>query len=163
MFPEQWERLVASAGAEPEGDVVGSYRRLLDDPDPTVRTQAAEAWCAWESATPDWPPTDGLAERFRDPDYAVAFARIVTHYVANDLFLEDGVLLRGAGVLAETPGVLVNGRFDFQAPIENAWVLKRAWPRAELVIVDDAGHRVAGAVQREVVRATRRFGVESGY
>ena len=64
--------------------------------------------------------------------------------------------MAGAGVLADHPGVLVNGRFDFQAPIVNAWTLHRAWPRAELVIVDDAGHG-AEAITRELIDATGRF------
>ncbi len=81
----------------------------------------------------------------------------MTHYVRHNAWLEDGALLRGAGALAETPGILVNGRFDFQAPIANAWELKRVWPRAELVIVDDAGHGVDANISRELVRATDRF------
>jgi proline iminopeptidase len=141
FFPEQWDRLRAGAPAgERDGDIVEAYYRLLHDPDPTVRQRAAEAWCMWESATPAWPPAAGLAERFTDPDYALAFARIVTHYVRHNAWLENGRLLRDAHLLAGIPGVLVNGRFDFQAPIANAWELKRAWKRAELVIVDDAGH-----------------------
>jgi proline iminopeptidase len=82
----------------------------------------------------------------------------VTHYVRHDEFLEDGKLLRDAHFLGDIPGILVNGRFDLQAPIGNAWELRRAWPRAELVIVDDAGH--AGddpGLTRELVRATDRF------
>ncbi|MEX0799698.1 MAG: prolyl aminopeptidase [Dehalococcoidia bacterium] len=159
FFPEQWGRLRAGLPeAERDGDIVEAYQRLLFDPDPAVRQRAAEAWCLWESATPEWPPATGLAERFRDPAYALAFARIVTHYVRPNAWLEDGSLLRDAGRLADIPGVLVNGRFDFQAPIANAWELKRAWPRAELVIVDDAGHAAGSpAIAREIVRATDRF------
>jgi proline iminopeptidase len=158
FFPEQWDRLVAGLPAEErEGDVVEAYHRLLYDPDPTVRRRAAEAWCLWESATPDWPPKTGMAERFQDPKYALAFARIVTHYVRRNAWLEDGVLLAGADAFSDTPGVLVNGRFDFQAPIANAWELKRAWPRAELVIVDDVGHGTDRGLGAELVRATDRF------
>jgi proline iminopeptidase len=60
-------------------------------------------------------------------------------------------------VLADTPGVLISGRFDFQAPIANAWKLREAWPRAELVIVDDAGHGASPGINSEIVRATRQF------
>lgn len=158
LFPEQWERLRAALRpSEREGDVVDAYHRLFNDEDPEVRRRAVEAWCLWESATPAWPPTDGLAERFRDPDYALAFARIVTHYVRHDAWLEDEVLLRQADRLAAIPGVLVNGRFDFQAPIGNAFELRRVWPQAELVVVDDAGHVPTGEIAREIVRATDRF------
>jgi hypothetical protein len=51
----------------------------------------------------------------------------------------------------------VNGRFDFQAPIGNAWEAKRVWPRAEAVIVGDAGHWSNPSLTRELVRATDRF------
>ena len=159
LFPEQWERLRAGV---PEGerdrDIVEAYSRMLHDPDPSVHRRAALDWCTWESATPAWPPTPGLDERYEDPRFALAFARLVTHYVRHDEFLEDGELLRDAHLLADIPGILVNGRFDLQAPIGNAWALRRAWPRAELVIVDDAGH--AGddpSLTRELVRATDGF------
>jgi proline iminopeptidase len=159
LFPEQWERLRAGVPeAERDRDVVEAYARRLHDADPEVRRRAALAWCTWESATPDWPPTGELAERFTDPDFALAFARLVTHYIAHDEFLEDDSLLRNAHVLADIPGVLVNGRFDLQAPIGNAWELKRVWPHAELVIVDDAGH--AGddpGLTRALVGTTDRF------
>jgi proline iminopeptidase len=51
----------------------------------------------------------------------------------------------------------VNGRFDFQAPVGNAWELKRVWPRAELVMVDDAGHSANASVSKELIRATDKF------
>jgi proline iminopeptidase len=90
----------------------------------------------------------------------MAFARLVTHYVRHNAWLEDGRLLRDAGSLADIPGIMVNGRFDFQAPIGNAWELNRVWPRAELVIVDDAGHAASDPVlSQELIRATDRFAV----
>ncbi len=159
FFPEQWDRLRAAApAADRDGDLVEVYSRLLDDADPAVRERAAFEWCMWESATPAWPPTPGLAPRFTDPAFAMAFARLVTHYVRHDVWLDDGILLRGANLLADIPGILINGRFDFQAPIANVWELKRVWPRAEVVIVDDAGHAAGdAAITRELVRATDRF------
>ena len=163
FFPEQWARLKAALPAgEADADIVEAYHRLLHDPDPGVRRRAASEWCRWESATPDWPPAAGLAPRFRDPAFAMAFARIVTHYVRHHAWLEDGCLLRGAGSLSEVPGLMVNGRFDFQAPVANAWELSRVWPRAGLVIVDDAGHAAGAAIREELVRATDRFARRSG-
>jgi len=159
LFPKQRERLCAVVpAAERDGDIVEAYSRMLHDPDPDVRQRAALAWCTWESATPEWPPTTSLAERYADPDFALAFARLVTHYIRHDVFLEDGVLLRNAHLLADIPGILVNGRFDLQAPIANAWELNRAWPRAELVIVENAGHLGDDpALTRELIRATDRL------
>jgi proline iminopeptidase len=159
FFPEEWEdRRSALPVADRDGDVVEAYCRLLSDPDPTVRQRAAHAWCLWESATPDWPPAPGLAARFSDPLFAMAYARIVTHYVRHNAWLGDGRVLRDVDRLADIPSVLVNGRFDFQAPIAAAWGLHHRWPRSELIVVDNAGHAANNpGITQELIRATSRF------
>jgi proline iminopeptidase len=159
LFPEQWQHLRdAVPTAERDTDLVDAVHRLLHDPDPEVRDRAALAWCTWESATPAWPPAPGLSPRFEDPNFRMAFARIVTHYVRHDAWLENGVLLRNAPTLAAIPGKIINGRFDFQSPIAWAYDLHRAWPRASLVIVDDAGHDASNAsITGELIRATDHF------
>jgi proline iminopeptidase len=159
FFPEQWERLRNAVPDDLEGsDVVEAYARMLSDPDPQVRARAAYEWCLWESATPSWPPTTDLEERFEDPAFALAFARLVTHYVRHDAWLGQDELLRGLGALAGIPAVLIQGRFDFQAPLGSAWAVHRAWPGSELVVVDDAGHDAgAPGIEEEIVRATERF------
>lgn len=157
FFPEQWDRLRMAVPPAYQGpDIVDAYSRWLNDADANARKTAAEEWCRWESATPHWPPTSGLDDRFRDPDFALAFARIVTRYVKHNLWLEDGVLLRNAHSLANIPCALVNGRYDFQSPIGSAWELRRELPHASLVIVDEVGHSTS-KINRELVRATDRF------
>ena len=159
FFPQQWQRLLDAVPPEArDDDLVAAYTRLLHDPDPDVRAGAAFEWCLWESATPSWPPATGLARRFTDPTYALAFARLVTHYVRHNAWLEDDALLRNIDALAGVPGVLINGRFDFQAPLTNAWTLHRAWAGSELVVVDDAGHAAdATGTAGAIVRATDRL------
>ena len=159
LFPEQWEQLRdAVPAALRDGDIIDAYCRLLHDPDSAIREQAALAWCTWESATPAWPPAHGLSARYRDPAFRMAFARIVTHYVRHNAWLDDNILLRDARAIADIPGIVVNGRFDLQAPIGWAYDLKRAWPRAKLVIVDNAGHDASNeSITQELVRATDQF------
>lgn len=151
-FPSEWERFRAGVSLREGEDVVDAYHRLLIDPDPDVHHAAARAWCRWEEATLGEP-----SERFRDPRFALAFARIVTHYVRHHAWLEDGQLLRGASALAGVPGVLVAGRSDLQAPPDNARALHRAWPGAELVVVEGAHAPSEGATARALVAATDRF------
>jgi proline iminopeptidase len=158
FFPEEWDRLCAAMPpSDGDRDVVDTYYRHLHSADQSLREKAAYEWCLWESATPAWPPTPGLAPRFEDPAFRLSFARIVTHYARANGFLEDGQLMDGATALSGIPGILVNGRFDFQAPIGNAWALKKVWPRAEMVVVPEAGHSAGGAIAQEVVRATDRL------
>jgi proline iminopeptidase len=126
-----WRLVVCKALPESEraGDVVEAYARRLNHPDSEIREQAAYAWCLWESATIGWPPIETLSPRFNDPVFRLAFARLVTHY-------------------------MVHGRFDFQAPIGNAWELHRLWPASELIVVDDAGHATSDTA---LVNATSVF------
>jgi proline iminopeptidase len=158
LFPEQWERLRAGVpAANCDADVPDAYYDLLHDRDPAIRYRAALDWCRWESTTLSWPPSHQLSARFTDPDFQMAFARIVTHYVRHNAWLTDGVVLRNAARLSAIPGVLITGRFDLQAPIGWAWDLRRAWPNAELVIVDDAGHDGSSSIVRQLVQATEQF------
>ena len=160
FFPEAWrQRRDALPETLRDGDVVDAYRRLLFDADPATRARAAHAWCLWESATPDWPPRAELAPRFRDPRFALAFARIVTHYVANDAWLGDGRVWRELDAIDHVPITLINGRYDFQAPIGTAWALRERLPRAELVVVD-AGHSAGNdRLIEAIVAATDRYAV----
>ena len=98
FFPEQWERRRSALPvADRDGDIVEVYCSLLQDSDPVVRERAALAWCLWESATLDWPPVSGLAARFHDPSFAMAYARLVTHYVRHNAWLGDGSVVRDLG------------------------------------------------------------------
>ena len=159
LFPEQWDRLLSAIpAAERDGDIVQAYCGRLSSSDSKVRREAATAWCRWESTTLAWPPTHELSPRFTDPSFAMAYARLVTHYVAHNAWLEDGILLQNAPSIGNIPGAMVCGRFDLQAPIAWAWDLKRVWPRAELLVVAEAEHNLFdAAISRELVRVTNRY------
>ena len=159
LFPAQWARVRAAVPlADPAADLLEAYHRLLHDPDPATHARAAEEWCRWESASLSSRPGPALSARFADPRYALAYARIVTHYFRNSAWLEHEQLLRNANALAGIPGKLVQGRVDLQAPMVTAWDLAKAWPRAELVVVEGAGHSGDDSgLADELVRATDQF------
>jgi proline iminopeptidase len=152
FFPEEWQRFRAGVpDAERDADLLGAYARLMDNPDPGVRMRAARAWCAWEDAVVSLEP-NAKPNVYSDRPAAalLAFVRICAHYAAQGAWLEDEVLLRDAGRLAGIPGVLIHGRLDLSCPLDTAWELARAWPEAELIILNDSGHQ-ASATKRECV------------
>jgi proline iminopeptidase len=159
FFPEQWERFRAQLPeADRDGNLSAAYNRLLEDPDPAVRRKAADDWCTWDLATITGGDT-AFEGRFADPGFRMTFARIVTHYFGNCSFLEDGIVLREAGKLAGIPAVLIHGRRDFGGPLITAWELAKAWPDAELVVVEEAGHTsTEPAMADAVLSAIARFG-----
>ncbi|MFF4761776.1 prolyl aminopeptidase [Streptomyces sp. NPDC001292] len=159
LFPEAWERFSNGVPEdERDGDLVAAYVKLLEDPDASVRAQAALNWAAWEDAVLSLEPNGKPGPYSNHASDAVqAFARICAHYAANDGWLEDGALLRGAGRLAAIPGVIIHGRHDLSCPLGAAWEFARAWPGAELVVFDDAGHKGSAAMNRHVRAVLQRF------
>ena len=103
-------------------------------------------------------PNPGLLEEFADPSNAVPFARICARYFLEDFFLEENQLLKNADAIADIPGIIVQGRHDICTPPGAAWALKKAWPKGELWIVDDAGHSASEpGIVDGLVRATDHF------
>ncbi len=83
--------------------------------------------------------------------------RICAHFFSHGAWLEEGALLRDAGRLAGIAGFLVHGRLDMGGPPRTAWELARAWPDAELVIVEDSGHTGNDTMRDHIVGALDRF------
>jgi proline iminopeptidase len=159
FFPQEWERFRDGVPeADRGGDLVAAYARLMEDPDPLVRERAARDWCAWEDAVLSAEPS-GPANPYGDrPDDArLALVRICAHYFSHGAWLDEGVLLREAGRLEGIPGVLIHGRLDLSSPLHTAWELARAWPGAELIVVEDAGHKGSDTMRDRAIEALDRF------
>ncbi|WP_034268234.1 prolyl aminopeptidase [Haloechinothrix halophila] len=159
FFPEQWERFRAGVPeSERDGDLLAAYARLMEDPDADVRARAAADWSAWEDAVLSLEP-NGIPNAFsgRPSDALIALVRICAHYFSHGMWLDDDELLRNADRLAGIPGVLVHGRLDLSGPLETPWLLDRAWPDAELVVIDDSGHTGSDALRARIVAALDGF------
>ncbi|MGW8952241.1 prolyl aminopeptidase [Streptomyces sp. NPDC055709] len=159
FFPEAWERFRDGVpAADRDGDLVRAYARLMENPDPDVRAKAATEWCAWEdavlSAEPYGKPNPYGDRPSRD---VLAFVRICSHYFAHAGWLEEGQLIRDAKRLAGIPGVLIHGRLDMSGPPDTAWELSKAWPGAELVLVEGSGHKGSPAMSAALYGAFERF------
>lgn len=159
FLPGQWERFRDSAGpAARDDDLPAAYARLMEHPDRDVRAQAADAWCTWEDAVlSTGPGGTSHAFRRRAPADQLAIVRICAHYFSHGAWLEDGVLLHQAGRLAAIPGMLIHGRLDLSSPLGTPWQLARAWPAAELAVIDDSGHEASDTMSRRIRSALDSF------
>lgn len=159
IFPDAWQDFEAEVAPRDRADMIRAYHRLLTGPDPAVRLRAAKAWSVWEGSTLALRADPDRVRRFAEDAYALAFARIECHYFVNGGFLKtDAQLLDEARRIARIPGVIVHGRYDVVTPVKNAFDLKRAWPIADLKIVEDAGHAMTeDGIVHELVAATRQF------
>ncbi len=159
LFPEAFAEFSSAIPPNERGDMLGAYYRRLTHPDPKVQLAAARAWSVWEGSTLALFPDPERIRQFSSDAYALAFARIESHYFANaGFFSHDGALLSNAGRLRDIPGIIVHGRYDVVTPIKSAFDLKAVWPRTELHVVPDAGHAMTEpGIVHELIAATRRL------
>lgn len=141
IFPDAWESFLAPIPEAERGDLMGAYYRRLTSDDAAVRREAAIAWSSWEGDTVSARGPAARPEKFAEPDFAVAFARLECWYFINKGFLpEDGWILKNVGRIRHIPAWIIQGRFDVVTPMASAWALHRAWPEARFEVIGDAGH-----------------------
>ena len=141
IFPDAWERFVAPIPEAERGDLMAAYYKRLIGDDVAERERCAVAWSSWEGETVSVEGPNARPDKFAEPDFAVAFARIENWFFTNaGFFEEDGWLLKNVDRMRHIPCWIAQGRFDVVTPISGAWALHRAWPEAHLDIVGDAGH-----------------------
>jgi proline iminopeptidase len=159
IYPEAFAEFQRIIPLEERGDMIAAYHRRLTSKDPSVRLAAARAWSIWEGTTLSLIPEPDRVARFGADSYALAFARIESHYFVNaGFFRRDGELLLEARRLKGISGVIVHGRYDVVTPVKSAVLLNQAWPESDLRIVADAGHAMTEpGIVHELIRATRKF------
>jgi proline iminopeptidase len=159
IYPDLWEDFIAPIPPSERHDLMAAYHRRLTGKDEAERVRCAAAWSRWEGGTLSLLPDPVRVARFGEETYAVAFARIESHYFINrGFFKTDDQLLKQAHRLAAIPGIIVHGRYDVVTPVKNALDLHRAWPEAELKIVADSGHATTEpGIVHELITATNRF------
>jgi proline iminopeptidase len=157
VFPEAWR---AFAGGIPEterGDLLTAYYRRLVDPDPTVHMPAARSWSIYEGACSTLLPSADTAAAFGEERMALGLARIEAHYFVHEIIPPAEDLVACIDRIRHVPATIVQGRYDMVCPIVTADELARAWPEAEYIVVQDAGHSaMEPGIRAQLVAATER-------
>jgi proline iminopeptidase len=156
MFPDAWARFCAPIPEAERGDMMAAYHKRLVHPERRVQAEAAAAWSQWEGDAISIRGPEARPSKFNEVDFAIAFARIECHFFVNGgFFPEHDWIIKNADKLKDIPGWIVQGRFDVVTPMESAWRLKTAWPKARFDVVWDAGHAsTEPGIVDALVRAT---------
>ncbi|MBT4493449.1 MAG: prolyl aminopeptidase [Gammaproteobacteria bacterium] len=161
FYPDHWEDFIAPvekfrAAKGKDLPCCDAYYEMMMQDNELARMAAAKAWSTWEAHASTLHPNHRLIKHFSDGGRAHARCLIANHYFRNECFLEPDQLLANAGVLGDIPGILVHGRFDCIAPMDNSHMLRRVWTNAQLFIVREAGHTATEpAMIDALIRATR--------
>lgn len=144
FYPEEWEHFLAPIPKSERHDLVTAYHKRLNNTDDAVVKEAARAWSKWEGATSKLKKDASTIEHFSSDHFAYAFARIENHYFFNGAFFDDdNWILNNAKKIQQIPGVIVQGRYDMPCPPISAYDLHKAWPRAEFMMIEAAGHSLS--------------------
>ena len=158
MFPDKWERFVAPIPEDERHDMMAAYYRRLTGDDRAEQIRCAKAWSMWEGETITLLPEPSTSDVFGEEDYAIAFARLETHYFVHGGWLADDQLVRDVHKLHAIPGTIVHGRYDMPCPAHFAWRLHKAWPQADFRLVEGAGHAFSEpGILDQLIRATDRY------
>jgi proline iminopeptidase len=162
IFPDVWEEYLKVIPEAERANMVSAYYRRLTSENEAVRVEAARAWSIWEGSTSKLLFDYKMIEKFADPEFALAFARIECHYFMNNCFFPtDNYLIENVSKIRNIPSVIVQGRYDVVCPMTSAWDLHREWPQADLKIIPDGGHSISEpGIIDALVDATDRFGSE---
>ncbi|ETV92265.1 prolyl aminopeptidase [Aphanomyces invadans] len=160
LYPDRWEAYRDAIPEDERHDFLTAYHKRLTSPDENVRLAAALAWTTWELSTSNLkPPADAVDKSMNDARFAEAFARIENHYFVNKgFFPTPNFLIDQVHKIRHIPTVIVQGRYDVVCPMVTAWEFHKAFPEADLRVVQTAGHSAGEpGIAAELVRATDKF------
>jgi len=140
FFPEAWQQFVAPIPEMERTDLLLAFHRRLIDVDPAVSFPACHAWGRYEASCVSLTPRPDAIARAGNEFVALPLARIEAHYFINHCFLAPNQLIDRIDRISHLPGCIVQGRYDVICPPAAALELAQAWPKAELTLVEAAGH-----------------------
>jgi len=158
IYPDLWQDYIKVIDEDERKDMVAAFYKRLTSDNTKTRLEAAQAWSVWEGSTSNLMPKASVLNHFSNQQTALSLARIECHYFINHSFLRANQILADASKLKDIPGVIVHGRYDVVCPVEQAFLLHKAWPKAELIITPNSGHSATETENVDaLVRATQQF------
>lgn len=94
LFPEQYDNYINYLPLEDRHDPFQGYHKLLSSPDHEVRRAAAKVYNSYEFSLSKVEPQPEDYTKLEDDDFSLAHGVLECHYFQNNIFLEDGELLR---------------------------------------------------------------------
>jgi len=139
IFPDHWEQFIKEFSPEEQQDLVAAYHKRLNDNNNAIKEKFARSWSDWATRLVTWNLTEQKNET-EDIRTIVNQTSIETHYAYNRYFIKENQILYEVSKIPDVPVIIVHGRKDLTCTLESSWLLHKALPRSELVIIPDAGH-----------------------
>ncbi|KAG0647763.1 Prolyl aminopeptidase [Hyphodiscus hymeniophilus] len=163
LFPDYFDAYKKVIPEAERGDMMGAYYKRLTGDNEEEKLKCAGAWSTWETSTSKLIVDPEYIKKAGDPKWALAFARIESHFFVNGGWLEDGQLIRAAPILKDLPIVIIQGRYDVVCPAKTSWELYQALggesnKNVEYKIIGDSGHSAhEKSIEEALVDAADKF------
>ncbi len=155
IFPEAWDQFTSILTPDEQNDILGSYYKRLTDNDKNVQIEAAIRWSLYEGACASLLPNYETITTDEQKEHALALARLEAHYFKHELIDDSKSILKQIDTIRHIPCSIIQGRYDIICPIVTANKLHHAWPEADYVVVQDAGHSALDpALRSRLIEAT---------
>ncbi|KTD16691.1 prolyl aminopeptidase [Legionella jordanis] len=160
IFPDYWQDFISIVPPEEQHHICKYYANCLQGNNELARMAAAKHWALWQARCGSLHPHLSVIDQFSSPHFALALAKLESHYINHHFFLSDNQIINNVHKIRHIPSFLIHGRYDMICPLAGAWDLHQVLSASSLRIVRDAGHsaREAGiidaliAASREIAR-----------
>jgi proline iminopeptidase len=144
IYPEQWQRLVASVPRGEQANLLQALSAGLFGSDEVTKRRVTKAWLAWGAQVALGRDYQPAAETEHITEKMVKQVRMELHYAKHHYFLSENQILLNCNALQAIPTVIIHGRYDLVCPIEAAVALHKALPHADYTVLPTAGHIAKG-------------------
>lgn len=156
LYPDLSDDFLNLLSPEERDQPLDAYWKRILDSDPLIHGPASRAWHDTERILSEHKPSKtrlDLAAVNNDARGLPSTPFMEAHYFQNGCFMDPGQLLENAEKLTGIRGIVVQGRYDLLCPPSTAHALLKAWPDAELRMVEAAGHSLYDPDVRDAVIA----------
>jgi len=159
LFPDYHEELKNLLPEVERNNILAGYWRRLNGSNEKEKLEFAKAWTKWEMATSKLFVDEENIAKGEEDKFALAFARIETHYFVNGgFFRKENQLLEDSHIIKHIPTEIVHGRYDVVCPLKSAWDLHKKLEKSTLHIIPDSGHSQSEpGIIDALVKATDKF------
>jgi len=162
VFPDAWDNLVNALPLLQQHMPLPTLYQQLTNKNASISNATFNKIQHWEASLVYWQSLLSVDETskeinaIKEDDKAASIIQL--YYSMNQCFIGQEPLLENLASIEHIPTKIIHGRHDMVCPVEQAWLLKTHFPKAELSIIEMAGH-VANEpkIINALIKATNDF------
>lgn len=140
IYPDYWQEFINLVPTKEQNQITRYYAKCLEGNNELARMAAAKHWALWQARCGSLHPHLNVIDQYCEPHFALALAKIESHFINHHYFIEENQILENAHKIRHVPTYLIHGRYDIICPLAGAWELHQALSASNLRIIRDAGH-----------------------